>query len=60
MKTIRLLLLPAFFLTVWATTLSAQTTREQADAIVLNHLRSEITQPYLVKVSGKTYKMIKN
>jgi hypothetical protein len=34
-------------LTAWATLLSAQITREQADVIVLNHVQSGVTNPSL-------------
>ena len=41
-------------LLVWATSLSAQTTREQADAIVLDYLTNEVTQPCLLYVNLST------
>ena len=39
-------LISILVLTIWTASLLAQITREQADAIVLNHVQSEVTQPY--------------
>jgi hypothetical protein len=44
MKKVRILM-P--FLLAWAVSLSAQTTREQADAIMLNHLQSDLQHEFL-------------
>ena len=41
-------------LTAWATSLSAQITRKQADAIVWEHLQNEVTPPYLLYVNVNT------
>jgi len=41
-------------LLLFATSLSAQITREQADAIVLEHIQSELTSPYLLYVNVNT------
>ncbi|MCL2042078.1 MAG: T9SS type A sorting domain-containing protein [Bacteroidales bacterium] len=41
-------------LTAWATSLSAQITREQADAIVWEHLQDEVTPPYFLYVNVNT------
>ena len=41
-------------LSAWATSLSAQITREQADAIVSAHLQNEVTPPYLLYVNVNT------
>ena len=35
----------------WTTSLSAQITREQADEIVLQHIKNEVTSPYLLYVN---------
>jgi len=51
MKTIHFLLLTAFFLTVRVALLTAQTTQEQANAIVLNYIKNEATQPCLLYVN---------
>ena len=39
------IIIPVLVLLAWATSLSAQVTREQADAIVLNHVQSEAVSP---------------
>ena len=41
-------------LTAWATSLSAQITREQADMIVLEHIQNEVTPPYFLYVNVNT------
>jgi len=41
-------------LIAWTTSLSAQITREQADAIVWEHIQNEITPPYLLYVNLNT------
>jgi len=41
-------------LTAWATSLSAQITREQADEIVFQHIKKEVTPPYLLYVNVNT------
>ena len=51
MKKIFILML---ILIAWAASLSAQTTREQADAIVLNYLKTEAGYPYNVFVNVNT------
>ena len=38
-------------LIAWTTSLRAQITREQADAIVLEHIQNEVTQPHLLYVN---------
>jgi len=50
-KTIQFLLSLTFFLTAQTTLLSAQTTQEQADSIVLNYIQNEATQPCLLYVN---------
>ena len=42
------------FLVAWMTLLSAQVTREQADAIVLNYLQNEATRPYFLYLNVNT------
>jgi hypothetical protein len=44
-------IIPMLVLTAWATSLSAQITREQADAIVLQHIKNEVSPPYLLYVN---------
>jgi len=41
-------------LIAWATSLSAQITREQADEIVFQHIKKEVTPPYLLYVNVNT------
>ena len=48
------IIIPMLVLTAWATSLFAQVTREQADAIVLEHLQNEVTPPYLLYVNVNT------
>ena len=42
---------PMLILLAWATSLSAQITREQADAIVRQHIENEVSPPYLLYVN---------
>ena len=41
-------------LLAWTASLPAQITREQADAIVLDYLKNEVTKPYLLHVNVNT------
>ncbi|MCL2511284.1 MAG: T9SS type A sorting domain-containing protein [Bacteroidales bacterium] len=45
------LIISMLVLLAWTTSLSAQITREQADAIVINHIENEVTPPYLLYVN---------
>jgi hypothetical protein len=45
------LIIPMLIFLAWATSLSAQITREQADKIVLEHLQNEVTLPYFLYVN---------
>ena len=45
------ILLTMIVLTAWATSLSAQITREQADEIVFQHIKKEVTPPYLLFIN---------
>jgi hypothetical protein len=46
------IIFPILVLTAWTISLSAQTTREQADAVVLEYLQSKVTRPYLLYVNS--------
>ena len=45
------LIVSMLILLAWTTSLSAQITREQANAIVINHIENEVTPPYLLYVN---------
>jgi len=45
------IIVPMIVLTAWATSLSAQITREQADEIVFQHIKKEVTPPYLLFIN---------
>ena len=47
-------LFPMLVLIAWTTSLCAQISREQADAIVLEHIQKEVTPPYLLYVNVNT------
>ena len=47
-------IIPMLVLLAWTTSLSAQITREQADEIVWQHIKNEVTPPYLLYVNVNT------